>query len=63
AGELLARVRERGTVDIEYRERDVAIRGRVAPSLAGELEAAAARWADAMDGSGTASAVAARQSG
>jgi GTP-binding protein HflX len=63
AGELLARVRERGTVDIEYRERDVAIRGRVAPSLAGELEAAAARWADAMDGSGTASAVAAaRQS-
>jgi 50S ribosomal subunit-associated GTPase HflX len=53
AGELLARVRERGTVDIEYRERDVAIRGRVAPSLAGELEAAAARWADAMDGSGS----------
>jgi GTP-binding protein HflX len=47
AGELLARVRERGTVDIEYRERDVHIRGRVAPSLAGELEAAAERWADA----------------
>ena len=53
AGELLARVRERGTVDIEYRERDVRIRGRVAPSLAGELEAAAERWADAMDGAGT----------
>ena len=52
AGELLARVRERGTVDIEYRERDVHIRGRVAPSLAGELEAAAARWTDAMDGAG-----------
>ncbi|HSL77968.1 MAG TPA: GTPase HflX, partial [Candidatus Limnocylindrales bacterium] len=52
AGELLARVRERGTVDIEYRERDVHIRGRVAPSLAGELEAAATRWADAMDGAG-----------
>ena len=56
AGELLARVRERGTVDLEYRERDVAIRGRVAPALAGELEAAAARWAvaaaedDAIDG-------------
>jgi GTP-binding protein HflX len=49
AGELLARVRERGTVDIEYRERDVHIRGRVAPSLAGELEAAAERWADAAE--------------
>jgi hypothetical protein len=56
-------VRERGTVDIEYRERDVRIRGRVAPSLAGELEAAAARWADAMDGSGSASTIAARQGG
>jgi GTP-binding protein HflX len=45
AGELLARVRERGTVDTEYREQDVRIVGRVAPGLAGELEAAAARWA------------------
>ena len=44
AGELLARVRERGTVDLKYRERDVRVRGRVAPSLAGELAAAAARW-------------------
>jgi GTP-binding protein HflX len=44
AGELLARVRERGTVELEYRERDVHIRGRVAPSLAGELESAADRW-------------------
>ncbi len=50
AGELLARVRERGTVDLEYRERDVAIRGRVAPALAGELEALAARWAVAESG-------------
>jgi hypothetical protein len=50
---LLARVRERGTVDIEYRERDVRIRGRVAPALASELEAAAGRWADAMNGSGS----------
>jgi GTP-binding protein HflX len=49
AGELLARVRERGTIDIEYRERDVRIRGRVAPLLAGELEAAAGRWADAVE--------------
>jgi GTP-binding protein HflX len=46
AGELLARVRERGTVEIEYRERDVRLRGRVAPSLAGELHATAARWAE-----------------
>jgi GTPase len=45
AGELLARVRERGTIELEYRERDVRIHGRVAPSLAGELEAAASRWA------------------
>ncbi len=44
AGELLARVRERGTVDTEYREQDVRIVGRVAPGLAGELEAVSARW-------------------
>ena len=49
AGELLARVRERGTIELEYRERDVHVRGRVAPSLAGELEATAARWAEAED--------------
>jgi GTPase len=48
AGELLARVRERGTVDIEYRERDVRIRGRVAPALAGELEAVARQWAETV---------------
>ncbi|MEO8438432.1 MAG: GTPase HflX, partial [Chloroflexota bacterium] len=47
AGELLARVRERGTVELEYRDRDVHIVGRVAPALAGELEAVASRWADA----------------
>jgi GTP-binding protein HflX len=41
AGELLARIRERGTVEIDYRGTDVRVRGRVAPSLAGELEAAA----------------------
>jgi GTPase len=46
AGELLARVRERGTVEVEYRERDVRVHGRVAPSLAGELEAVAARWTE-----------------
>jgi len=41
AGELLSRVRERGTVDISYRARDVRVRGRVAPTLATELRAAA----------------------
>ncbi len=43
-GELLARVRERGTVEVDYRGTDVHINGRVVPSLAGELRAAAARW-------------------
>ena len=42
-GELLARIRERGTVEIAYRAHDVRISGRIAPSLAGELRAAAAR--------------------
>jgi GTP-binding protein HflX len=41
AGELLSRIRERSTVDISYRARDVRVRGRVAPTLAGELRAAA----------------------
>jgi GTPase len=44
AGELLARVRERGTVDVDYRSHDVRISGRVAPSLAGELVAVAEAW-------------------
>ncbi|MEA2631608.1 MAG: GTPase, partial [Chloroflexota bacterium] len=47
AGELLARVRERGTIELEYGERDVHVWGRVAPALAGELTAAAERWAAA----------------
>ncbi len=50
AGELLARVRERGTVEIEYGERDVRIQGRVAPALAGELEAVAAALGGSDDG-------------
>src|SRR5262245_59738620 len=37
AGELLARVRERGTVELDYQATDVRIRGKVAPALAGEL--------------------------
>jgi GTP-binding protein HflX len=39
AGELLARVRERGTVELDYRERDVRIRGRVSPQIAAEIAA------------------------
>jgi 50S ribosomal subunit-associated GTPase HflX len=45
AGELLARVRERGTVELEYGERDVRVTGRAAPGLAGELTAVDAEWA------------------
>jgi GTP-binding protein HflX len=48
AGELLARVRERGTVELDYREHDVRVHGRMAPALAGELEAAAARWHETL---------------
>ncbi len=49
AGELLARVRERGTVEVDYGERDVRVHGRMAPALAGELLAAAGRWTEALD--------------
>jgi GTP-binding protein HflX len=42
-GELLSRVRQRGTVEVDYGEADVRISGRVVPSLAGELRAAAER--------------------
>jgi GTP-binding protein HflX len=44
AGELLSRVRERGTIEVTYRDRDVRVKGRVVPSLAGELRAAAEAW-------------------
>jgi GTP-binding protein HflX len=44
AGELLARIRERGTVELDYLAREVRVRGRIAPALAGELEANAAAW-------------------
>ena len=48
AGELLARVRERGTVEVDYGERDVRVRGRMAPSLASELKAVAGRWGETL---------------
>ena len=44
AGALLARLRERGAVTLEYRDADVRVKGRVAPSLAGELAEAARAW-------------------
>jgi GTP-binding protein HflX len=37
AGELLARVRERGTIEMDYGDTDVRVHGRVAPVLATEL--------------------------
>jgi hypothetical protein len=37
-------VRERGTVEVDYGDHDVHVSGRVVPSLAGELRAAAARY-------------------
>ena len=48
AGSLLSRVRERGSVQIDYRDQDVLVTGQVAPLLAGELEDAAARWRRAL---------------
>ncbi len=44
AGELLARVRERGAVDFEYRDEDVRIRGRVPPSMGGDIHTVARAW-------------------
>ncbi|MCJ7711791.1 MAG: GTPase HflX [Chloroflexi bacterium] len=55
AGELLARVRERGTVELEYGNRDVRVTGRMSPAMAGELRAAAERWEAALADGGTAS--------
>jgi GTPase len=54
AGELLARVRERGTVELDYGERDVRVHGRIAPSLAGELEAVGGAWRRSLDEVGAA---------
>ncbi|MBN1319492.1 MAG: GTPase HflX [Thermoleophilia bacterium] len=48
AGELLARVRERGTVEFEYRDEDVRVQGRVPPATAADLQRAAADWERAL---------------
>jgi len=44
AGSLLARLRERGAVDFEYRDTEVRVHGRVDQALAGELVQAARSW-------------------
>ena len=43
-GELLARVRERGSVTFEYGDEDVRVTGRVPPAMAGELRRKAEAW-------------------
>ena len=48
AGELLARGRERATVDLQYRDRDVRVVGRMSPAMAGEVEAVAERYAPSL---------------
>jgi len=48
AGALLSRLRERGSVDFDYRDADVRVHGRVAPALAGELAEAARAWRRAL---------------
>lgn len=48
AGELLSRVRERGSVAIEYNDEAVRVKGFVPPSIAGELRAAARAWQRAV---------------
>ncbi len=50
AGELLARIRERGTVELDYLAQDVRVTGRVAPVLAAELQRVAATWAATLEG-------------
>jgi GTP-binding protein HflX len=48
AGELIARVRERGTVELDYGNLDVRVHGRAAPTLASELEVVGGRWAESL---------------
>jgi GTP-binding protein HflX len=56
AGELIARVRERGTVRLDYRPDGVRVRGRVSPALAGELRAVGRSGAAARRNGRTAAA-------
>jgi GTP-binding protein HflX len=41
AGELLSRVRERGTVEFDYGEKEIRVQGRVPPAMAAELRGVA----------------------
>lgn len=59
-GALLSRLRERGSVAFDYRDADVRVHGRVAPSLAGELAEAARAWRRALKDSTTGDAAAER---
>ena len=43
-GDLLSRIRERGTVEFDYRDEDVRVHGRVPPSLAGDIARASEAW-------------------
>jgi GTP-binding protein HflX len=52
AGELLSKVRERGAVRFDYRDRDVRICGRVPPTLLGDLRDAAREWERALRSAG-----------
>jgi len=51
-GQLLSRVRERGAVEVKYRGRYVRVRGKVVPSLAGELRSASETWHGGSEDSG-----------
>ncbi len=53
AGELIARIRERGTVELDYQPRDVRVFGRVAPVLAAELERVAEAWSETLAAGGS----------
>ena len=52
AGELLSKVRERGAVRFDYRDRDVRICGRGPPTLLGDLRDAAREWERALRSAG-----------
>jgi GTP-binding protein HflX len=49
AGELLARVRERGSVIFEYEDEDVRVKGHVPPAIMDELTSSARAWRRAAE--------------
>jgi GTP-binding protein HflX len=52
-GALLARVRQRGVVKFEYRDREVRVYGRAAPAIATELAESARAWRRAQREAGS----------